>query len=141
MIDPANQAPFQEFVTSPLPTPLGVEQKFRVYVLACIGLLNFDSIGVGVTGAPRPWPFYATVYLRWKRYEAFAEWLPPHSNIDTRPHPQAGAVCVCGRKPARADTRNFAPRDGRGERGGYGLLKERLISWVDPHFFFCAGLL
>ncbi len=27
---------------------------------------------------------------------------------------------------------------GRGERGGYDLLKGRLISWVNPRFF-CAG--
>ena len=34
--------------------------------------------------------------------------------------------------------KKVAPRIGRGEQGGYGLLKGRLISWVNPRFF-CAG--
>jgi hypothetical protein len=44
-------------------------------------------------------------------------------------------------EPARVETWKFPLRTGRGERGGYGLLKGRLISWVDPRFFYCAGLL
>ncbi len=35
----------------------------------------------------------------------------------------------------------FAPRNGRGERGGYGFLKKRLISWVNPRFFFAGTAL
>ncbi len=34
-----------------------------------------------------------------------------------------------------------APRKGRGERGGYDLLKGRLISWVNPRFFFTGTAL
>ncbi len=35
----------------------------------------------------------------------------------------------------------FAPRDGRGERGGCDLLKGRLIKWVHPRFFFAGTAL
>ncbi len=48
--------------------------------------------------------------------------------------------CVCGRKPAETETRTFPHAKGRRERGGYGLLKGRLISWLNARFF-CAGLL
>jgi hypothetical protein len=43
---------------------------------------------------------------------------------------------------ARKETHFFiAPRNGRGERGGYGLLKGRMISWVNPRFFFAGTAL
>jgi hypothetical protein len=35
----------------------------------------------------------------------------------------------------------IAPRNGRGERGGCDLLKARLISWVNPRFFFAGTAL
>ena len=35
----------------------------------------------------------------------------------------------------------FAPRNGRGERGGYNLLKGRIKSWVNPRFFFAGTAL
>jgi hypothetical protein len=35
----------------------------------------------------------------------------------------------------------IAPRNGCGERGGYDLLKGRLVSWVNPRFLFAGTAL
>ncbi len=43
---------------------------------------------------------------------------------------------------ARKETlKKKSPRYGRGERGGYDLLKGRLISLVHPRFFFAGTAL
>ncbi len=50
-------------------------------------------------------------------------------------------VCVGGGNPQGQKHNIFAPRIGRGERGGYDHLKRRLISWVNPRFFFAGTAL
>ncbi len=40
----------------------------------------------------------------------------------------------CGQRMLHT-LQNFALRNWRGERGGYDLLRGRLISWVNPRFF------
>ena len=49
--------------------------------------------------------------------------------------------CVCaGGNPQGQKHEILLCAKGRGERGGYDLLKGRLISWLNARFF-CAGLL
>ncbi len=63
-----------------------------------------------------------------------------------RPDAPKYQASVCGRKPARKTTDQEEKQEillrakGRGERGLYGLLKERLKGWLNARFF-CAGLL
>ncbi len=56
----------------------------------------------------------------------------PHLDVAAR-YPQD--ITKSGRKPARIETRNLLRAKGRGERGGYDLLKGRLISWLNARFF------
>jgi hypothetical protein len=43
--------------------------------------------------------------------------------------------CACGRKPKDRNTKFLLRATGRGERGGYDLLKGLMISWLNARFF------
>ena len=65
----------------------------------------------------------------------------PMARACVKMYPKYLESAYAGGNPQGQKYKKNAPRNERGERGGYDILKRRLISWVNSYFFFAVTAL